>query len=124
MTARRLQQRPGSPPVLVTGGSGFIGCHLADALASRGQGVLILDNLRRFGAQEHAQWLKRRHGDRIEIETTDIRNAEPVRDAVRRASAVLPASRSVAVNGTATAFATIINAGANTASSCGIAPAR
>jgi hypothetical protein len=38
-------------------------------------------------------------------------------------SAVLPESRSVQVNGTATAFATIINAGTSTATSCSIAPA-
>jgi hypothetical protein len=38
-------------------------------------------------------------------------------------AAVLPASRSVTVNGTATAFATIINSGANPATGCSIAPA-
>jgi hypothetical protein len=38
-------------------------------------------------------------------------------------SAVLPQSRSVQVNGTATAFATLINTGVNTASGCSIAPA-
>jgi len=38
-------------------------------------------------------------------------------------SAVLPASRSVQVGNTATAFATIINAGGTTATACGIAPA-
>jgi hypothetical protein len=38
-------------------------------------------------------------------------------------SAVLPESRSVQVNGTATAFATIINAGTSNATSCSIAPA-
>src|SRR5207344_269939 len=38
------------------------------------------------------------------------------------AAAVLPASRSVTVGGTATAFATIINAGTVTAFGCDIAP--
>jgi hypothetical protein len=38
-------------------------------------------------------------------------------------TAALPESRSVQVNGTATAFATIINTGANTATGCSIAPA-
>jgi hypothetical protein len=38
-------------------------------------------------------------------------------------TAALPESRSVQVNGTATAFATIINTGTNTATSCSIAPA-
>ncbi len=31
--------------VLVTGRAGFIGCHLADELLSRGDGVVVLDNL-------------------------------------------------------------------------------
>jgi len=39
------------------------------------------------------------------------------------ASAVLPASRAVQVGATATAFATILNAGDATATNCGIAPA-
>ena len=38
-------------------------------------------------------------------------------------TAALPESRSVQVNGTATAFATIINTGTNTATGCSIAPA-
>jgi hypothetical protein len=38
------------------------------------------------------------------------------------ATAVLPSSRSVQVGETATAYATIINAGSSAASACGIAP--
>ena len=30
---------------LITGGAGFIGSHLSDALAARGDSVTILDNL-------------------------------------------------------------------------------
>ncbi|MCA9001680.1 MAG: GDP-mannose 4,6-dehydratase, partial [Planctomycetes bacterium] len=30
---------------LITGGAGFIGSHLAEALVARGDGVRILDNL-------------------------------------------------------------------------------
>jgi UDP-glucose 4-epimerase len=38
--------------VLVTGGAGFIGSHLVDALVERGDDVVVLDNLRR-GCREH-----------------------------------------------------------------------
>ena len=38
--------------VLVTGGAGFIGSHLVDALVERGDDVVVLDNMRR-GSREH-----------------------------------------------------------------------
>jgi UDP-glucose 4-epimerase len=38
--------------VLVTGGAGFIGSHLVDALVGRGDEVLVLDNFRR-GLMKH-----------------------------------------------------------------------
>jgi hypothetical protein len=49
-------------------------------------------------------------------------NCIPVSLPVSLLSAVLPESRSVQVNGTATAFATIINTGTSTAINCSIAP--
>ena len=48
-------------PILVTGGAGFIGCNLADRLATDGHDVLIFDSLTRTGAEENLAWLKRRH---------------------------------------------------------------
>ena len=86
-----------SAPVLITGGSGFIGCNLADALAKRGERVIVLDSLARGGAQENARWLTTRHGGRIDIVVADIRDAEEVRAAVGRASAVLHLAAQVAV---------------------------
>jgi len=84
-------------PILVTGGCGFIGCNIADALATRGDPVLILDNLSRPGANENAHWLKMRHGDRIEIRTGDIRDAEAVTSVASKSSAVLHLAAQVAV---------------------------
>jgi CDP-paratose 2-epimerase len=86
-----------SAPVLVTGGAGFIGCNIADALAARGRPVVIFDNLSRRGADEHLRWLKERHGDQIATQASDIRDAEAVRRAVKRASAVLHLAGQVAV---------------------------
>ena len=38
---------------LVTGGCGFVGTNLADALLADGQSVTLLDNLSRHGAAEN-----------------------------------------------------------------------
>lgn len=84
-------------PVLVTGGCGFIGCNLADRLAARGNEVIVLDNLTRAGVRENAQWLKARHGERIDIVTADVRDSISVIGAVREASAVIHLAAQVAV---------------------------
>jgi CDP-paratose 2-epimerase len=84
-------------PVLITGGCGFIGCNLADALARRGDRVLVLDSLAREGSRENAHWLKSRHGDRIDIRVGDVRDREAARAAVTTASAVLHLAAQVAV---------------------------
>jgi CDP-paratose 2-epimerase len=86
-----------SKPILVTGGCGFIGCNLADRLAGRGNKVLALDNLARAGVRENAQWLKLRHGERINIVIADVREPISVIDAVREASAVIHLAAQVAV---------------------------
>jgi CDP-paratose 2-epimerase len=97
MSTVRLANGGRTKPILVTGGSGFIGCHLADALAGRGDHVVVFDNLSRHGATEHARWLIERHGDRITIETGDIRDVAQVESAVSEASAVLHLAGQVAV---------------------------
>src|SRR5947209_16334529 len=84
-------------PILITGGCGFIGCNLADRLAARGQTVTILDNLARSGVRENAQWLKSRHGERVSIQVSDVRDPIPVIDLVRDAKAVLHLAAQVAV---------------------------
>jgi len=97
MIVKPSTQVPERGPVLITGGSGFIGCNIADTLAERGQQVRIADNLSRIGAEEHAHWLKRRHGKRIEIDTVDVRDAEAIKRTVRDVSAVLHLAGQVAV---------------------------
>ncbi len=97
MSATDKTRQRGAPPILITGGAGFIGCNIADAIAARGMPILVFDNLSRFGADEHARWLKERHGDQIEIEVADIRDSQAVNRAVSRASAVLHLAGQVAV---------------------------
>jgi CDP-paratose 2-epimerase len=84
-------------PVLITGGCGFIGCNLADALAARGEQVRVFDNLSRAGTQENAAWLQARQRGRIEIINADVRDQAALRAAVIDAAAVLHLAAQVAV---------------------------
>jgi CDP-paratose 2-epimerase len=86
-------------PILITGGCGFIGCNLADALAVRGSRVVAFDNLSRAGVRENAQWLKSRHGELVSVVTGDVRESISVIEAVRACGAVLHLAAQVAVTG-------------------------
>ena len=57
----------------ITGGAGFIGSHLADALIARGDSVTILDNLSTGSKENIAQIL-----DKITFVEGDIRNEDLV----------------------------------------------
>ncbi len=47
-----------SRPMVITGGSGFIGSNLADALMSEGEDVVVIDNLCRAGVERNMEWLQ------------------------------------------------------------------
>jgi CDP-paratose 2-epimerase len=87
----------GCRPVLVTGGAGFIGCNLADRLASDGHEVLIFDAVLRAGVERNLAWLKARHGERIAHIRADTRDPRAVDEAVREAQAVFHMAAQVAV---------------------------
>ena len=70
-------------PVLVTGGAGFIGSHLVDALLDHGAFVRVLDNLSTGRWENVAGTL-----DRIEFLEGDIREMETCRRACRDVSLV------------------------------------
>lgn len=82
---------------LITGGAGFLGANLADALASEGRTVRIYDTLARPGVEENLAWLRERHGDRIEGVCGDVRDRWAVRDVVRDAETVFHLAAQVAV---------------------------
>jgi CDP-paratose 2-epimerase len=84
-------------PVLVTGGAGFLGCNIADRLASAGRRVLVLDSLARPGVEANLAWLEGRHGGLVEPLLADVRDAAACREAVRGAGAVLHLAAQVAV---------------------------
>ena len=86
-----------SGPVLVTGGAGFIGCNLADRLASEGHHVRVFDALARDGVERNLSWLKARHPERVSSVVADIRDAAAVAEAARDACAVFHLAAQVAV---------------------------
>ncbi|TDU81767.1 UDP-glucose 4-epimerase [Prosthecobacter fusiformis] len=57
---------------LITGGAGFIGSHIAQALCSRGASVVVLDNLS-LGSLQNLDWKK--PGDDLEFIQGDIADA-------------------------------------------------
>lgn len=84
-------------PVLITGGAGFIGCHLADRLASQGEPVLVYDTLARAGVEANLGWLRERHPALVSFARADVRDADAVREAVESAEAVFHMAAQVAV---------------------------
>lgn len=66
------------PTSLVTGGGGFIGSHLVDALLARGDVVRVLDNFS-TGKRENLQ----HNIEKIQLLTGDLRDSEVLREAVQ-----------------------------------------
>jgi dTDP-L-rhamnose 4-epimerase len=82
--------------VLITGGAGFIGSHLADALLQNGHRVRVLDNL---DPQVHGD--ERRRPDyldpEVELMTGDVRDAAAVEKALQGIDAVFHFAAKVGV---------------------------
>ena len=90
-------RRRGAAPILVTGGSGFIGSNLAESFLADGEDVIVLDNLSRPGVEENLEWLIERHGRRVHPLRGDVRDFAAVEDAVRDAKAVFHLAAQTAV---------------------------
>ncbi len=88
---------PSHPYTLITGGAGFIGTNLADALASMGRRVVLFDNLSRAGVEGNLRWLRGTHGNKVQLVRGDIRDRAAVRDAVRGATQVFHFAAQTAV---------------------------
>lgn len=77
---------------LVTGGAGFIGSHIAEALLARGDSVRVLDNFS-TGKRENIATIAKD----VELIEGDIRNASIVGEAVRGMDAVFHSAAFVSV---------------------------
>ncbi|PTM96145.1 NAD-dependent epimerase/dehydratase family protein [Mycoplana dimorpha] len=87
----------GAAPVLVVGGSGFIGSNLADSYLADGEDVIVLDNLSRAGVEKNLDWLKERHGARVHPVITDIRDWAAITPAFADARAIFHFAAQTAV---------------------------
>ena len=95
-----MTDRPPTPaaegPVLITGGAGFVGCNLADALLRDGVRVRLLDDLSRPGVTKNLRWLESEHSG-VEFVRADVRDAAAVAAAVRGCGRVYHFAAQVAV---------------------------
>lgn len=82
---------------LVTGGAGFIGSHITQALLERGDSVRVLDNFS-TGKRENIDALIQKHGRvQLEIIEGDLRDASRVGEAVRGIDVVFHSAAFVSV---------------------------
>jgi len=79
--------------VLVTGGAGFIGSHLADALIARGDHVIALDNFS-TGSTANIKHITKN----LEIIDGDIRNADLINETTKEVDLVLHMAAALGVN--------------------------
>jgi UDP-glucose 4-epimerase len=79
---------------LITGGAGFIGSHLADALLARDDSVILLDNLS-TGRLENIEHLRQR--DDVEFVLGSILNADLMDDVMSRADVCFHLAAAVGV---------------------------
>jgi CDP-paratose 2-epimerase len=83
--------------VLVTGGAGFLGTNICDALVGRGCSVVVFDNLSRPRVNENADWLRIRHSRHLRVIQGDVRDPGALAAAIKGAAAVIHLAAQVAV---------------------------
>jgi CDP-paratose 2-epimerase len=60
--------------ILITGGTGFIGCNIAKRFLDKKADVVILDNLSRVGTLKNLDWLKAGHPKNLTFIEGDVRD--------------------------------------------------
>jgi CDP-paratose 2-epimerase len=87
----------GTAPIVITGGSGFIGSNVADSYLRDGEDVIILDNLARPGVDQNLAWLMENHGQRVHPVLSDVRDLRGIEAAFKDAKAVFHFAAQTAV---------------------------
>ncbi|MCX7648489.1 MAG: GDP-mannose 4,6-dehydratase, partial [Elusimicrobiales bacterium] len=67
---------------LITGGCGFIGSNLADAVINKNEELIILDNLYRYGSEKNLKWLKSK--SKFKFYKKDIRDFNSVAKIIKK----------------------------------------
>jgi CDP-paratose 2-epimerase len=82
---------------LITGGAGFVGSNLANALLAAGHAVTIFDSLVRPGTEQNLQWLRQEHPETLTFIMADVRDADAVEAASTEADIIYHLAGQVAV---------------------------
>jgi CDP-paratose 2-epimerase len=95
-----IPRNPNMKPrrILITGGAGFIGSNLSNRLLSRGEEIIIYDNLSRSGCRANIQWLVRNFGrNSFQLVEADITDFTALRSASEKADIIYHLAGQVAV---------------------------
>jgi CDP-paratose 2-epimerase len=92
-----IDARPTAGKILITGGCGFIGSNLAAHFLAKGWEVVAFDNFSRPGAESNAAWLEQQAAGRLSIVIGDIRDYEPLCEAMQGVDVVAHLAAQVAV---------------------------
>ena len=65
---------------LITGGCGFLGTNISEALLKQNKKLIIFDNLSRIGSEQNLDWLK--HRGEFRFINGDIRNQNDIEAAI------------------------------------------
>jgi CDP-paratose 2-epimerase len=82
--------------ILITGGAGFIGTHLAKYFSDRGDRIAVLDNLSRRGSELNLSWLREKIPT-LEFIRGDVRDASAMASAAQGREAIFHLAAQVAV---------------------------
>ena len=83
--------------ILITGGTGFVGCNLANHFLNKGFEVTVFDNLSRKGTEKNLEWLKSSHKTNFKFIKGDIRNFYSLVESTKDVDIIFHTAAQVAV---------------------------